>query len=444
MKMILSYLLSLLYMIIGLLGTGIVIFIHELGHYAAAKICRVSVEILSFGFGRPLFSYMGKNTEFRISLIPFGGYCRLGGSEDLAVALSKNEKKMNYAEEGSLFAINPFKKLFIYISGPLMNIILAFLLFLLVALIPVERVSNAAVVSPISEYRELFDVEIEQSSIKKADIVIKADSRDILDYEDLESYLSNKNGEDVTLTILRDGETIERVISPTLINGHYSYGITNLVLPIIGRSENEDISEGDRIIECNEKEIEYDLDLLSIESGTYNLTLITQDGEMKRVTLETNSFPFAFSSSLRKSRENGNPFSLAIERTKVFISRTAKAITKLMTLQIKDALEEISGPFTSATNMGRISLLAFHTSSSSGIRTAFYLMAVVSISIAVGNMIPIPTFDGGQILICLAEIIYRRPLKPRAYLVLHIAGVVLAWTIVIVMNSYSFIATIFK
>lgn len=439
MEIISSYLLSLLYMIVGLLTTGVVIFIHELGHYWAASIMKVNVEILSFGFGRPVFSYMGKKTEFRISLIPFGGYCRLGGSEDLTVALSRNEKKMNYAEEGSLFAITPFKKLFIYIAGPLMNIILAYILFLFVSLIPVERVSNEAIITPVSEYSVLFDVDIAQSALCKGDIVLKADEKEILDYEDLENYLKERNGDRVTLTLLRDGKKREEVITPEYIDGRYTYGITNLVLPVIGRSENDEINTGDRIIECNGRKIEYDLDLLSIDSDVYTLLLIDEDGREKRVTLETKSFPFAFASSLRNSRESGNPFKLAYERTKAFLSRTAKAITKLMTLHIKDALEEISGPFTSASNMGKISFLAFNTSSSSGVRTLLYLMAVVSVSIAVGNMIPIPTFDGGQIFICLAEIIYHRPLKPRAYLVLHIAGVVLAWTIVIVMNSYSFL-----
>lgn len=444
MEVIKGYLISLFYMLIGLAGTGLVIFIHELGHYAAARICRVNVEILSFGFGRPVFSHMGKNTEFRISLIPFGGYCRLGGSEDLTVALSKNDKKIKYAEEGSLFAINPFKKLFIYASGPLTNIILAFLLFTVLSLIPVERVSHSAVVAPVSDYKSLFDVDIEQSSILKGDIVTKVDGRYILDYEDLEKYLSAKNGEDVTLTIIRNDSLIDVTISPEYLNDRYTYGITNLVLPVIGRSEIPEIEVDDTIVECNGRVIQYDLDLLEIESDEYNITLLSKEGEEKKVTLTTKSFPFAFKSGLRKSRDTDHPFSSALERTVTMIERTAKAISKLMTLHIKEALEEISGPFTSATNMGRISLLAFSTSASSGIRTAFYLLAIVSISIAVGNILPIPTFDGGQMLICLAEIIYHRPLKPRAYLVLHIAGLVAAWTIVIVMNSYSLLSNIFS
>lgn len=442
MERLAGYALTLFYLLIGLLGTGIVIFIHELGHYAAAKMCHVSVEILSFGFGRPLFSHMGKNTEFRISLIPFGGYCRLGGSEDLSVALANNEKKIAYAEQGSLFAIHPLKKLFIYAAGPVTNIILAYILFLIVAVIPVERVSNRAYVAPVSAYPTLFDVDMEQDGIQKGDEVISCDGTPVKDYEDLASYLSAGDGESVTLTLIRDGEEITCTVTPLRINGTWTYGITNLVEPVIGRSESPLFAPGDRITAVNGKSVEWDLDILSIEGESFTFTLLGEDGSIRAVTLDSNSFPFAFRSGLRVYRDTANSFGEAYERTSDFFLRTAKAIGKLMTLHIGEALKEISGPFSSASNMGRISTLAFRTSSSSGIRTVFYLLAIVSISICVGNLIPIPTFDGGQMLICTAEIIRRRPLRPRAYLILHITGLVLAWSIVIVMNSFSLLSSV--
>ncbi len=444
MERLLSFLYWLLYLLLGLIGTGIVIYIHELGHFLASRICHVNVEILSFGFGPALFSHMGKNTEFRISLIPFGGYCRLGGAEDLSVALANNYKKIKIAEEGSLFAIHPLKKLFIYIAGPLTNLFLAYLLFLIVALIPVERISNEAVVTPISEYSTLFNVEIAQPFLRKGDKVLYADTKKISDYEELFDYLLSREGNDVVLRVLRDGEEMALTISPTLINGSYSYGITNLVDPVIGRSEDERISVGDRILECNGIKIENNLDLLSIEEDEYNLKLADKDGNIKEVLLSSSSFPFAFKADTRISRERVNPFTYAYEKTKTFLERTTKAIMKLMTLQFSDALKEISGPFSSASNLGRISLLAFKTSSSSGVRTTFYLLAIVSISICVGNLIPIPNFDGGQMLISFAEIIYRRPLRPRAYLILHGVGLVVAWGIVIIMNSYSYVAKLFS
>ncbi len=445
METVKTFLVWLIYLVFGLAGTGIVIFIHELGHFLAARILGVSVEIFSFGFGRPLFSFCGKKTEFRISIIPFGGYCRMGGSEDLSVALANNEKKIHYAEEGSLFAVNPVKKLLIYLAGPAMNILLAYLLFTLVSLIPVERISTRAVVAPVSDYPLLFSFSSEEIPVKKGDFILEADGNSIEDFEDLSEYLGSLDGRDTELTLLRNGERIALTLKSFLVDGKSTYGITDLVPPVIGRSEDERIHEGDRITEANGKDIEYDKDLFSIEGDEYELTLNEADGKgTYTVTLHSPSFPFSFESDIRLSRDTHKPLKKAWERTGIFLDRTVKAIMKLMTLQFGEALREISGPVSSASSMGRISVMAFGTSAPSGFRTVFYLLAVVSISICVGNLIPIPTFDGGQILICLAEMIYRRPLRPKAYLILHITGLVTAWTIVIIMNLYPFLEKIFN
>ena len=106
-------------------------------------------------------------------------------------------------------------------------------------------------------------------------------------------------------------------------------------------------------------------------------------------------------------------------------------------------MEVISGPFTSAKNIGRISTLAFSESSRSGIRTFLYLLSIISISISIGNLIPVPTFDGGQMIITVAEMIVNRPLKPNTYLFLHISGMVIAWTLIIAMNAWGIVETLF-
>lgn len=436
--MINSILNWLLYFIPGFLLTGLIIFIHELGHYFASKIVGVNVEVLSFGFGKTIFSYMGKNTEFRISLIPFGGYCRLSGSEDLTLALQNNKKHIKYAEDGSLFGVSALKKFFIYLSGPLTNFILAFILLIFVSSYPVERISNKAYVAPSSLYPELFNVHVEQDNIENGDLVLKADGKEIIDYEDLSSYLDEVKGKDVELTLLRNEEVITVVIKPTLIDDSYYYGLTNYILPIIGRSESELFRDGDIIEMVNGVNINSSLDLLSISAEEYDFTLI-RDGERVLVKYPSASFPFAFNSEYRISPDSTKPVSLAYKRLISITTSTIKAISKLLSFHFDEALSVISGPFTSAHTIGRISFLAFESSINSGLRTIMYLLSIVSISVCIGNLIPIPTFDGGQMLIAFVEIIVRKTLKPKTYLILHISGMVAAWTIVIIMNTWSFL-----
>ena len=153
MKDILSY---LLYMIPGFLFTGLIVFIHELGHFFAARSLGAEVESLGFGFGPVLLTIKGRKTDFRISLIPFGGYCRIKGAEDLTVALENNRNTISNSEQGSFFAISPWRKFLIFLAGPLTNLLLAFLFMIAVSALPVERLSHKAIAAPASDYPFLF------------------------------------------------------------------------------------------------------------------------------------------------------------------------------------------------------------------------------------------------------------------------------------------------
>lgn len=435
-------LLYVLYLLIGLLATGVVLLIHELGHYIAAIILGAEVEVFGIGIGPVIWRHWGKKTEFRLSLIPFGGYCRLGGSEDLTVALSNKSKKINTAEKGSFFAISPWRKFLIFLSGPMTNFLLAFLLLAIVSAIPVKRISHGLIVAPISDYSSLYGIDTKQETIKKGDIIISSGDKKFIDWEDFSSWLSNHKGEDIELNILRNKKETTVTISPTLLDSGYSYGIANLEEPVIGRSEDERIEVGDRLVEANGHRIEWTYDLYLLDADSFNLVFEGENGR-KEVKMDGTSFPFAWKTDYRISPDSSTPFSTAFNKTIDLSKRTAAAIIKLLSFNFKEALEIISGPFTSAKNIGRISTLAFSESSRSGIRTLLYLLSIISISISIGNLIPIPTFDGGQMVITIAEMIVHRPLKPNTYLVLHISGMVMAWALIIAMNAWGIVETLF-
>ena len=99
------------------------IFIHELGHYIAARIFGVKVTDFSIGFGKPIFSFIDKhNTNWKFSLIPLGGYVRIKGLENLF----SQQKILNY-DQDSFLSLNLYKKIIILIAGSLFNILSAWL-----------------------------------------------------------------------------------------------------------------------------------------------------------------------------------------------------------------------------------------------------------------------------------------------------------------------------
>lgn len=433
----------LLYLIIGLLGIGFVIFLHELGHFAAARLMKVDVEVLSYGMGPRLFAIYGRNTEYRLSLIPFGGYCRMKGSLDLMKALKDEARSMDKTEEGSYFGTSPASRFLIYLAGPLMNFILAVALLSISAMIPVERLSDPAVVTPISEYSVLFPSAVQQPGILKGDRIVSLNGYEMKDWQETEDFIQQHSGETLSAHVERNGMMIETSLVPVLTDSGYVYGITNLQDAVIGRSVSDDFLPGDRIIEAAGYPVEYVLDLYSVPEKTFTIT-IDRDGELIERTIENGKLPFAWQSGIRKSAESNHPFSYGISRATEMAAAAMSALGAFLTLHFEDALTVITGPVKAAESIGGITALAFTQSGTSGLRTAFILLAMVSLSISVGNMLPIPTFDGGQMLINVIEMIKRKELSPRSYIMLQIAGMILALVIIIMMYSLDIKAYFFS
>ncbi|MBQ0070630.1 MAG: RIP metalloprotease RseP [Spirochaetales bacterium] len=429
------------YMVPGFIAIGLIIYIHELGHFFMARLMHVDADTLCYGFGPTIWSYQGRRTEFRISLIPFGGYCRMKGADDLTYALQDNEEIVENAEAGSYFSIHPWKKFFIYLAGPLTNLLVAFLLLSIVSAVPVERLSDPAVLSPISSYESLFHADIDQPELHKGDIALRSGKTSFEDYQSFASYLQDHAGKSIPLTVLRDGKETEIILYPTKNGKTYSYGITNLQDTVIGRTESDLFMEGDHIIEVNGNKVENTLDFyaLPIEDASYTF-LIENGRNLRTVEFQGDKLPFAWNSAIRISPDSKAPFRKAYNRCYSLVTSTAKAIGKLLSFQFNEALSVISGPFSSATTFTKISTIAIQTSAGSGFRTILYLLSVVSVSICLGNMIPIPAFDGGQLLVSLFEIIRRRPLRAKSYMVLHIVGLFGAWGLILIMNTWPYIS----
>ena len=433
---------GLIYMVIGLLGIGFVIFLHELGHFIASRTMGIDVEVLSYGFGPRLFSIYGPSTEYRLSLIPFGGYCRMKGSMDLMKALKDESTSFEKTEHGSYFGTSPARKIIIYLAGPFMNIVLAIAILSIAAMIPVERLSDPAIAAPVSAYPTLFPEAPKQPGIEKGDRIISSGSTVFPDWQSVEAFLSERQGETVPLRVQRDGRLIDTELSPLIIEGKPSFGITVLIEPVIGRSLSPGFLPGDRIIKADGKDIEYQLDLYSIEKESFSIE-IDRNGEILERDIEDGNLPFGWKSGIRISRDPGSPIIYGITRSFDIAVSAVRALGALITFHLSDALSVLTGPVKAAENIGGITVLAFSESAGSGIRSLFQLLAAVSVSIAAGNLLPIPTFDGGQVLICLSEVIRRKELTPRSYIVLQIIGMILALMIMILMYSLDIKAYLF-
>ena len=113
--------------VISLAVLSALIFFHELGHYAAARLMGVYVEVFSIGFGKKIFGFRWLDTEWRVAAIPLGGYVRMKGQDDLDPALRD-------ASDDSYNTKKPWQRIFILLAGPLANFVLAFFLYIFIGL----------------------------------------------------------------------------------------------------------------------------------------------------------------------------------------------------------------------------------------------------------------------------------------------------------------------
>ncbi len=142
----------ILTIILGLIGLGIVVIIHELGHFFAARAMGVEVEAFSVGWGPRIAGFVRKGTEWRFSAFPIGGYCKMKGEESFRKALEEKASELP-REKGSYYGAAPWRRIVIALSGPLANVLLAFVIFVAVSTISYSTPTFPNRIVLLSEYR---------------------------------------------------------------------------------------------------------------------------------------------------------------------------------------------------------------------------------------------------------------------------------------------------
>lgn len=207
-----------LYFAITIFVISFLIFFHEFGHFIVAKALKVNVITFSIGFGEKILTYNFKGTQYALSAIPLGGYVQLKGQNDA------NPKEKNY-DADSYNSLSPIKRIAILFAGPFFNLLLAFLLYIWVGFLGVDKL--APVVGKLLPNSAALG-----SGLMVNDRILKIDGVEIKEWDEIRKQV---NLDPINLLILRDNKTLNITLTPKISKSKNIFG-EDVQIPLIGIS----------------------------------------------------------------------------------------------------------------------------------------------------------------------------------------------------------------
>jgi regulator of sigma E protease len=195
--------------VVSLLVLSGLIFFHELGHFTAARLMGVYVEVFSIGFGKRLFIFRALNTEWSISAIPLGGYVKMKGQDDA------DPTKKSY-DADSYNSKTPLQKIFILLAGPFANFLLAFILYFVIAL------GNPQVLSPVVG-TVLKDSPAFVAGLESNDTILSINGTAVTTWKEMAEKISKSQGV-LALKVNRAGYLKRITLEPKLNDAKDMYG----------------------------------------------------------------------------------------------------------------------------------------------------------------------------------------------------------------------------
>jgi regulator of sigma E protease len=414
--------------VLGLVGLGIVVFIHELGHFIAAKLSGIGVEVFSLGWGKRLFSVTYKGTEYRLSLLPIGGYCKLQGEDAL-----KHSAETYKPEPGSFYGASPLKRIFVALSGPLSNLLFAFLAFTLVWSIgfTYPTFSNRIILESDYPSGASSRFPATEGGLKTGDEILAINEAPIRTYRDIQEIVSRNPHKPLTFTYRRNGAIGKTVVTPELNKdtGAGRIGVYAWIDPIVDGVRKDSaayiagIKKGDTILKADGEEVPHTLFLLQklTQARSKPIRLVLQrEGK----TIETDLIPHFTDTGVldtgltfkpilytERSENLAKAFQRGIEETLNTLSDTVRSLALLFKgINLSQA---VSGPIRITYYVGEIASQGFSKDIATGITSSLSFLSLLSVTLFFMNLLPIPVLDGGLILMFCIEMVLRRRLSPK-------------------------------
>lgn len=383
---------------------GFLILIHEGGHFFVARLCKVSVNEFSIGFGPVIWKKQGKQTKYTVRLILLGGFVNLEGEEE-------RSKK-----EGSFSEASIPKRMAIVLAGGLVNIVFALIVYFAL-MIGVGNHTSLVVDSVIPEYGA------EIAGLQTGDKIVKVDGKTMHTKQDIDKVIEKTEGKELQLTIERNGKKQELSLKPTA----KEYRDTGIYLKASGQSnkiitvgagssaEKQGIKANDEILKINGKEVNNQtqiIEMIQKEEGSSLIFTIKRGNEELEITLEPEkAYQYYLGIYFAKAENTiSNHLYYAFYETRDFTLSIFDNLKMLFTGKVR--VDQFMGPVGISEVVAKTNKVADFVN----------ILALISLSLGVTNLLPIPALDGGKVLLLIIEAIRRKKLSEKAEINLQLIG----------------------
>jgi regulator of sigma E protease len=388
---------------------GVLVFVHEFGHYAVAKLCGVRVETFSLGFGKRLWGFRRGETDYRISILPLGGYVKMAG---------ENPMEARTGDPGEFSSHPRWQRFLIAIAGPVMNILLAVVVLTVTYMFHHEF--PAVFKSPVDVIFVNPGSPAEKAGIRPGDRIVKVENIPNPTWDQVLLRMAINPNQPVPVVLAREGHEVAVTVVPD-VYGVNKMGDAGLEPPVVAGTveaglpaEKAGIRVGDVLLAVDGKPIRSLRDLSEAldktQSNPVQLTVLQQGQERKlSVTPQLLDTPGAPGKKYRigigQMEVEQLPFPVAAREATAELKSNSLLVFELLgkLLEHKNSIQQVSSPVGIAVATGEAAMR--------GPWDLMTVMALISLQLALFNLLPIPILDGGLMLMLLIEGVIRRDIK---------------------------------
>jgi regulator of sigma E protease len=423
---------------------GVLVFVHEAGHFLAAKWAGIYVHRFSLGLGPPIpwLTFRRGETEYSISWLPLGGYVKMASSEeDIGSSALEGGAPTAVVPPNRVFEAKPiWQRMVVILAGVTMNALFAWAMFSFLAY------KNGRQIDPVTTVGRVLTEGLPQEAAALKQItpgskITRINGDTVTSWDEIVNEIANVSAPEVRIDLDR-GQTVVLPIHPDALEERLkaAHALQPFRAPVIGEvlpdkpAARAGIRKGDSVVAVNGRQVGQWYDVLEqVQSGVgHTLALtVSRNGERREVQMQpyTDTVPGLDG----KPKPIGR---IGIAVANDFISEKlnfAEAIgegrraTAGASTQVVRTVRGLFSGRISGRNVGGPILIGQLAGESArmGLDTFLGFMALISINLAILNLLPVPVLDGGQFLFLLAEAVIRRPLPVKLRERLTTVGLVL-------------------